>query len=142
MGVRPMAALYQQPHHSSKHFDCLMAPNKRFLSILTPNSIDLARNHLIPLYKRPSILFTHGRGCTLVDSDQQRYLDFTAGIAVNVLGHSHPSVTESIHRQSSRVIHTSNLFHSEPAILLSRDLIESFRGFLLIFYVCVDVGAV
>jgi acetylornithine/N-succinyldiaminopimelate aminotransferase len=68
--------------------------------------------HLMNTYKRPEILFTHGRGCRLYDSTGKEYLDFLGGIAVNALGYSHPRLVQTIRREAGRAIHLSNLFHN------------------------------
>lgn len=68
--------------------------------------------HLMNTYKRPPMVFTHGRGCRVYDSDGREYLDFLAGIAVNALGHAHPRLVRVIRREAGRAIHTSNLFHN------------------------------
>jgi acetylornithine/N-succinyldiaminopimelate aminotransferase len=68
--------------------------------------------HLMNTYKRPPIVFTHGRGCRVYDSSGRQYLDFLAGIAVNALGHAHPRLVRVIRREAGRAIHTSNLFHN------------------------------
>jgi acetylornithine/N-succinyldiaminopimelate aminotransferase len=68
--------------------------------------------HLMNTYKRPAVLFTHGRGCRGYDSDGKDYLDFLGGIAVNALGYSHPRLVQVIRREAGRAIHLSNLFHN------------------------------
>lgn len=68
---------------------------------------------LLPTYERQPILFVHGRGVYLWDSEGKRYLDFLSGIGVNALGHSHPAIQSTIKRQASRLIHISNLFFHE-----------------------------
>ena len=68
--------------------------------------------HLMNTYKRPPIIFTHGRGCRLYDSQGREYLDFLGGIAVNALGHAHPRLVRVIRREAGRAIHLSNLFHN------------------------------
>jgi acetylornithine/N-succinyldiaminopimelate aminotransferase len=68
--------------------------------------------HLMNTYKRPPVLFTHGRGARLYDSDGKEYLDFLGGIAVNALGYSHPRLVQVIRREAGRAIHLSNLFHN------------------------------
>jgi acetylornithine aminotransferase/acetylornithine/N-succinyldiaminopimelate aminotransferase len=68
--------------------------------------------HLMNTYKRPPVLFTHGRGCRLYDSDGKEYLDFLGGIAVNALGYAHPRLVQAIRREAGRAIHLSNLFHN------------------------------
>jgi acetylornithine aminotransferase/acetylornithine/N-succinyldiaminopimelate aminotransferase len=66
-----------------------------------------------------------GKGCWVWDTNGKKYLDMVAGIAVNVLGHCHPVVTEALARQSKTLIHTSNLYYTTPQIELARLLIEN-----------------
>jgi acetylornithine/N-succinyldiaminopimelate aminotransferase len=70
------------------------------------------QRHLIGTYKRPPIVFTHGKGCYLYDSRGRAYLDFLGGIAVNALGYSHPRLVRVIRREAARAVHLSNLFHN------------------------------
>lgn len=68
--------------------------------------------HLMSTYRRPPMVFTHGRGCYLYDSRGRAYLDFLGGIAVNALGYSHPRMVRVIRREAARAVHVSNLFHN------------------------------
>ena len=52
--------------------------------------------NLMDTYKRYPISFSKGEGSWLYDSDGRKYLDFAAGIAVNVLGHGHPEIKKVI----------------------------------------------
>src|SRR5882724_4591375 len=83
-----------------------------------------AQKFLLPTYKRPEILFTHGRGCYVYDSTGKKYLDFLGGIAVNALGHAHPRIIKTIRREAGRGIHLSNLFHNSFKGPLARKLAE------------------
>jgi acetylornithine/N-succinyldiaminopimelate aminotransferase len=83
-----------------------------------------ADQFLLPTYKRSPIVFTHGRGAFVFDSNGKKYLDFLGGIAVNALGHSHPRIVKTIRRESARAIHLSNLFHNEFQGPLARKLSE------------------
>lgn len=83
-----------------------------------------AAQYLMNTYKRPDIIFTHGKGCRLYDSDGREYLDFLAGIAVNGLGYAHPKIVRVIRRESARAIHISNLFHNPFQGPLARKLAE------------------
>ena len=65
---------------------------------------------IMPTYGRQEIAFVKGEGSWLIDSKGDRYLDALSGIAVMVLGHSHPAITRAIKEQSSELIHTSNLY--------------------------------
>jgi acetylornithine/N-succinyldiaminopimelate aminotransferase len=79
---------------------------------------------LVRTYRRPPILFTHGRGCRIYDSAGRAYLDFLAGIAVNALGYAHPRIVCVIRREAGRVTHISNLFHNEYQAPLAKKLAE------------------
>jgi acetylornithine/N-succinyldiaminopimelate aminotransferase len=80
--------------------------------------------HLMNTYKRPPVVFTHGRGCRLYDSRGGEYLDFLGGIAVNALGYSHPRLVRVIRREAGRAVHLSNLFHNPYQGPLARKLSE------------------
>ena len=80
--------------------------------------------HLMNTYKRPPVVFTHGRGCRLYDSQGREYLDFLGGIAVNALGYSHPRLVRVIRREAGRAVHVSNLFHNPYQGPLARKLSE------------------
>ncbi len=71
-----------------------------------------ADKHLANTYKRPKLVFTHGKGCTLYDHRGRAYLDFLGGIAVNALGYAHPRLVRTIQREAGRMTHISNLFHN------------------------------
>jgi acetylornithine/N-succinyldiaminopimelate aminotransferase len=89
-----------------------------------PTALSDAEQFLLPTYKRAPILFTHGRGAFVFDSNGKKYLDFLGGIAVNALGHAHPRIVKTIRRESARAIHLSNLFHNEFQGPLARKLSE------------------
>jgi acetylornithine/N-succinyldiaminopimelate aminotransferase len=80
--------------------------------------------YLMNTYRRPPVVFTHGRGCRLYDSQGREYLDFLGGIAVNALGHAHARLVRVIRREASRAIHLSNLFHNPYQAPLARKLVE------------------
>ncbi|MDE3110279.1 MAG: acetylornithine/succinylornithine family transaminase, partial [Acidobacteriota bacterium] len=92
---------------------------------LSPAKIcgDEAR-YMMQTYRRPPVVFTHGRGCRLYDSAGREYLDFLAGIAVNALGYANPRVVRVIRREAGRTMHVSNLFHNPYQAPLARKLAE------------------
>jgi acetylornithine aminotransferase len=61
-------------------------------------------------YGRLPVTFERGSGSWLWDSNNKRYLDAVAGIAVCNLGHAHPAVHKAVCKQSETLIHTSNLY--------------------------------
>jgi acetylornithine/N-succinyldiaminopimelate aminotransferase len=75
-------------------------------------------------YKRTGLVFVSGSGSTLEAEDGKKYLDFTAGIGVNCLGHGHPKLAEAIAAQAAKLIHVSNYYQSLEAIELSETLCE------------------
>lgn len=66
---------------------------------------------VMPTYARYDIAFDRGEGAYLWDTENRRYLDFGAGIAVAALGHCHPHLVEAIREQAGKLMHTSNLYH-------------------------------
>jgi predicted acetylornithine/succinylornithine family transaminase len=88
----------------------------------------LEREHTIATYARNPVEFVRGSGATLWDSDGNEYLDFLAGISVLNVGHCHPRVVEAVRDQVGRLMHTSNLFYTGPAMRLSARLAESSLG--------------
>jgi acetylornithine/N-succinyldiaminopimelate aminotransferase len=69
---------------------------------------------VMPTYRRYPVTFARGKGFYLYDESGRPYLDFVAGVAVTALGHAHPEVTEAVARQAGRLVHTSNLYYTEP----------------------------
>ena len=83
-----------------------------------------AEKFLLPTYKRPPVVMTHGDGADVFDSTGKKYLDFLGGIAVNALGHAHSRIVKVIRRESARAIHLSNLYHHPFQGPLARKLAE------------------
>lgn len=71
-----------------------------------------AKNYL-PVFKRYKIVLERGEGAYLYDINGKKYIDFLAGIAVNVLGHNYPPLVKAIAEQASKVIHVSNLYYTQ-----------------------------
>ncbi len=80
---------------------------------------------LLGNYSRVPITLVRGQGCYVETDDGRRLLDFLAGIAVNLLGHCHPEVVEAATGQLQRLIHTSNLYFTEPQVQLAARLVET-----------------
>jgi acetylornithine/N-succinyldiaminopimelate aminotransferase len=67
-------------------------------------------SHLLPTYARVDLAFERGEGAWLFTAAGERYLDFTAGVAVNALGHAHPHLVKALTEQAHKVWHVSNLY--------------------------------
>ncbi len=85
--------------------------------------IDRAEDALYKVYNRFSVVFDHGEGVKLYDTDGQEYLDFGAGIAVMGMGYSCDEVKNAVKEQMDKLPHISNLFYNEPAISAGEKLL-------------------
>ena len=65
---------------------------------------------VMPVYGRCEVEPVRGDGCYLYDAEEREWLDFASGIAVNLLGHSHPHLVGAIQKQAATLMHTSNLY--------------------------------
>ena len=81
--------------------------------------IDLNERYLFPVYARAPIALVRGAGCRVWDADGKEYLDFFASTVVAALGHTHPKITRAIVEQAGKILHVSNLHHSEPQAVLA-----------------------
>lgn len=78
---------------------------------------------LLPIHKRFDISFSHGIGPYLY-SNNDEYLDFGAGIAVNALGHCHPKLVSALNQQSQKLWHVSNLYNVDELNKFADQLIS------------------
>ncbi len=92
--------------------------------MITTELQENAARYLMNTYTRLPLALERGSGCLVYDAEGREYLDCVAGIAVNILGHSHPDLVEAICRQARQLIHTSNLFYTDPQIQLAQRLVE------------------
>ena len=79
---------------------------------------------LMPVYPRCGFRPVRGDHCHLIGEDGRRYLDFAAGIAVNLLGHSHPGLIGAIQKQAETLMHVSNLYGSPQGEHLAQRLVD------------------
>jgi acetylornithine/N-succinyldiaminopimelate aminotransferase len=88
------------------------------------NTQELADRYLMQTGRRLPVTFVRGVGCTVYDENGKAYLDLVAGIAVNLLGHAHPDIVKALAHQANRLIHTSNLYLTQPQVELAQRLVE------------------
>lgn len=84
----------------------------------------LYAEYVIPTYGRFDLDIARGQGGRVWDFSGGEYLDFGAGIAVCSLGHAHPEVTEAVTKQAATLVHTSNLYRTQPQALLAQRLVQ------------------
>ena len=84
--------------------------------------IQLTEKHVAGNYGRYPIVLVKGKGSKVWDKSGKQYIDFVSGLAVDNLGHCHPSVVSAIKKQSEKLIHVSNLYHIEPQSQLAEKI--------------------
>ncbi len=91
--------------------------------------IDRAENALLHTYNRYQVVFDHGEGVRLYDTDGKEYLDFCGGIAVNALGYGDKELEgeliNALTDQIKKVTHTSNYYYNLPAIEAAEKLTKA-----------------
>ncbi|MBE0480100.1 MAG: aminotransferase class III-fold pyridoxal phosphate-dependent enzyme, partial [Dehalococcoidia bacterium] len=85
----------------------------------------LEKKYLMATFKRLPLTLVRGEGARVWDEGGKKYLDFTAGWAVNSLGHCHPVIVNAISEQAKTLIQTSNQFYTIPQIKLGELLVEN-----------------
>ncbi|HEY7961647.1 MAG TPA: acetylornithine/succinylornithine family transaminase [Solirubrobacteraceae bacterium] len=88
----------------------------------------IERARVVPSYARFPVEFVRGEGARLWDVEGEEYLDFLCGISVTNVGHCHPRVVAAVREQAGRLMHVSNLFYTEPAMLLAQRLSRAALG--------------
>ncbi|KNZ50485.1 hypothetical protein VP01_43g5 [Puccinia sorghi] len=104
------------------------------------NRIDTWSKSMLTPYARPPIILSHGKGCKVWDTEGREYLDFTAGIAVNALGHADEQgklnslvycyhLAQVMYKQAQKLVHCSNLYHNDQAGELASTLVDMTKQF-------------
>jgi acetylornithine/N-succinyldiaminopimelate aminotransferase len=84
----------------------------------------MAITPLMPVYPRCEVRPVRGEGVYLYGEQGEKYLDFASGIAVNLLGHGHPHLTEAIAKQAATLMHVSNLYGSPQGEAFAQRLVD------------------
>lgn len=84
-----------------------------------------AEESILHTYNRFPVMFDHGEGCCLYDTEGKKYLDFAAGIAVNALGYHYPGYDDALKSQIDKLTHISNLYYNEPMSEAGEKLIKA-----------------
>lgn len=79
---------------------------------------------MCPNYAPAAIIPVRGEGSRLWDQEGKEYIDFAGGIAVTALGHSHPTLVDTMREQAGMLWHLSNVMTNEPALRLAKKLTE------------------
>ena len=84
-----------------------------------------AEESILHTYNRFPVMFDHGEGCYLYDTEGKKYLDFAAGIAVNALGYHYTGYDDALKSQIDKLTHISNLYYNEPMSEAGEKLIKA-----------------
>ncbi|RDX79378.1 Acetylornithine aminotransferase, mitochondrial [Mucuna pruriens] len=87
--------------------------------------IEMERKFLVGTYARTPVVLERGEGCKLYDVEGREYLDMSAGIAVNALGHGDADWLRAVVEQAGILTHTSNIFYTIPQVELAKRLVSS-----------------
>ena len=74
------------------------------------------KSDYLPVFARYNIVLDHGDGPYVYDTKGKKYIDFLAGIAVNVVGHNYKPLVDAVSKQASKMIHCSNLYYTEVQV--------------------------
>jgi len=91
--------------------------------------IKLTDKYILKTYGRSPVALVSGKGAEVRDAGGRKYLDFFSGLAVNNLGQCHPAIVKAVCAQARKLMHTSNLYYTQPQAELAQKLIRlSFPG--------------
>lgn len=94
---------------------------------------ELFNEVMVPNYNPAAMIPVRGQGSRIWDQDDNEYIDFAGGIAVNVLGHCHPELVKVLKEQGEKLWHLSNVYTNEPALRLAKKLTEATFAELVYF---------
>jgi acetylornithine/N-succinyldiaminopimelate aminotransferase len=96
--------------------------------------LDRWKTVMMDNYGTPPLALASGDGAVVTDVDGKTYLDLLGGIAVNILGHRHPAITEAVTAQLNTLGHVSNLYATEPGIALAEALVGHLGSHARVFF--------
>jgi acetylornithine/N-succinyldiaminopimelate aminotransferase len=80
---------------------------------------------MVPNYAPSAVIPVRGQGSRVWDQQDNEYIDFAGGIAVNCLGHCHPALVGALKEQGEKIWHLSNVLTNEPALRLAKKLVDN-----------------
>lgn len=83
--------------------------------------------YILPTYGRCDVALVEGKGCRAKDADGKSYLDLTSGIGVNSLGWCDDEWVAAVGKQAATLQHTSNIYYTQPAVMLAAELVTHTR---------------
>ena len=87
--------------------------------------IETGQHYYTLAYKPREVVLARGKGCKVWDLNGKEYIDLGAGIAVTGLGHHNRDLMKALIGQAEKIWHTSNIFFTEPAVMLAEELVNA-----------------
>ena len=84
---------------------------------------DLFNDVMVPNYNPSAVIPVRGEGSRVWDQNDNEFIDFAGGIAVNCLGHCHPALVSALKEQGEKIWHLSNVMTNEPALRLAQKMV-------------------
>lgn len=91
------------------------------------------KSDYLPVFARYNIVLDHGDGPYVYDTKGKKYIDFLAGIAVNVVGHNYKPLVDAVSKQAGKMIHCSNLYYTEVQVEAAEKL-KKLSGMNKVFF--------
>lgn len=95
------------------------------LSDRSRNLVEKGQKYYLPNYKPREMILERGKGARIWDADGNEFIDLGSGIAVCSLGHADEDLMKALAEQAGKLWHTSNIFFTEPPVLLAEALVEA-----------------
>jgi acetylornithine/N-succinyldiaminopimelate aminotransferase len=86
---------------------------------------DLFNDVMVPNYNPSAIIPVRGKGSRVWDQNNNEFIDFAGGIAVNCLGHCHPALVNALKEQGEKIWHLANVMTNEPALRLAKKMVDA-----------------
>ncbi|TMN84531.1 MULTISPECIES: aspartate aminotransferase family protein [unclassified Pseudoalteromonas] len=86
---------------------------------------DLFNDVMVPNYNPSAVIPVRGEGSRVWDQNNNEFIDFAGGIAVNCLGHCHPALVNALKEQGDKIWHLSNVMTNEPALRLAKKMVDA-----------------
>jgi predicted acetylornithine/succinylornithine family transaminase len=103
------------------------------MTLSSAQTLELADKCLLKNVSRLPLVLAKGKGTKVWDQDGREYYDFVAGIATCAFGHAPDFMAQVLESQAQKLIHVSNLYYTEPLVLLA-DILTKAAGLERAFF--------
>jgi acetylornithine/N-succinyldiaminopimelate aminotransferase len=108
--------------------------SRKPLNATSKKLIATAKNYYSHAVKPREVIVARGEGASVWDLEGNHYIDLGAGISVTSLGHHNRDLMNALNAQAKKIWHTSNIFYTEPPILLAEELVKASKFAKRVFF--------